>query len=180
MSVRTLKLAVAMATLAALPLAVSQAQVQQQQQQQQQRGTLATTSLAANLTVDDVVMADTTMLTLSPTAKATFSLLHATKELCYDLEFGVMSDSVVASIHKAPKGENGPLVVSLEPLRDTTRVRDTTQVRDMNAKGCVIVRDETIFDDIVANPDQYYVQVSNPKWRKGAIRGQLGKPPLPF
>ena len=162
MRLRPIIVATAMAVFTSLPLNAASAQVTQQQQQ---RGTLATITLdSIVLTADDVV-ADSNKMSLAPQATATFTLTQATKELCYEVEFDAVPDSTIASIHKAPKGQNGPSVLALAIRKDTVLSKECVQV------------DPTVFDEIVVTPSNFYIQLNNPNWKKGAIRGQLAKPP---
>jgi hypothetical protein len=161
----TLALAIANISVAHAQQQTQQQQTQQQQQQQQQAGALAAVPLTANLTGSEIV-GDTVARTGS--AKAELSLMQATKEVCYNLTLTELQNPTAAHIHKAAKGENGPSVLTFQIRTDTTVT-----------KACAKAED-ALFTDIVANPANYYVQVHTAQFPRGAIRGQLVKPPLPF
>lgn len=166
MNTRPLTIAATLAlAIANISVAHAQQQTQQQQQQQQQAGALAAVPLTASLTGTEIV-GDTVARTGS--AKAELSLMQATKEVCYNITLTELQNPTAAHIHKAAKGENGPSVL-------TFQIRTDTAVTKACAKA-----EDALFTDIVANPANYYVQVHTAQFPRGAIRGQLTKPPLPF
>jgi len=79
-------------------------------------------------------------------------------ELCYTIEVSKIEPATAAHIHEAPEGVNGPVVVFLEPPSDG------------ESSGCVVT---TFAQDILENPEEYYVNVHNVDYPGGAIRGQL-------
>ena len=67
-----------------------------------------------------------------------------------------------AHIHKAPVTDPGPIVIPLS-------APDATGV----SGGCATA-DRALLVDILANPDDYYVNVHTlPDYGPGAVRGQL-------
>ena len=89
------------------------------------------------------------------------------KTLCYVLTVDKIAPARAAHIHEGAKGENGPVVVNLAAPADG------------NAADCLtegemgkFVGDQTVAD-ILANPEDYYVNVHNTEFPGGAIRGQL-------
>ncbi|MCY7366261.1 MAG: CHRD domain-containing protein [Frankiaceae bacterium] len=87
--------------------------------------------------------------------------------LCYVLTVDKIAPAMAAHIHEGAKGENGPVVVNLAAPADG------------NAADCLtegemgkFVGDQTVVD-ILANPEDYYVNVHNTEFPGGAIRGQL-------
>ena len=92
-------------------------------------------------------------------------------ELCYDMRvfiYFITSDwpPTSAGIYKAAVGQNGPLVVDLNPAWGP--------LGDSNVSGCVNI-DKTLARDIQKYPTQYYVLVTDSSYPDGAIRGQLIK-----
>lgn len=67
-------------------------------------------------------------------------------------------------IHIAPPTEPGPVVVPFAVPPPGTR----------HTYQCVTVNNEAVIDGLIANPQQYYVNLhSLPSFAPGAIRGQL-------
>lgn len=84
------------------------------------------------------------------------------REVCYTLEAAnITLPALAAHIHVAPATAPGPVVIPLNPP-------DATGV----SGGCVEA-DRSLLIDILANPDQYYVNVHTSDFQPGAIRGQL-------
>jgi hypothetical protein len=81
--------------------------------------------------------------------------------VCWSISFENIEPPHAAHIHKAPAGSNGGIVVPLDP----------------NADGCNSA-DRALIQDIIANPEEYYVNVHNAEFPGGAIRGQLSNPGL--
>lgn len=87
--------------------------------------------------------------------------------VCYELTYRNVDDPTGLHIHevsgdaKNPRKDAGPVVVNL--LTDTRTSGDAT---------CVAV-DEEVFDGIQDDPSEYYVNLHNPAFPGGAIRGQL-------
>ncbi len=65
---------------------------------------------------------------------------------------------ISAHIHEAPRGEAGDVVAALAPPTDG------------DSAGCVVTEEA---QDILTNPNEYYVNVHNPEYPAGAVRGQL-------
>ncbi|HEU0295351.1 MAG TPA: CHRD domain-containing protein [Anaerolineales bacterium] len=87
--------------------------------------------------------------------------------LCYTLRVflypGTDWPPTGASIHNAPFGSNGPLVVDLQPSFPSER-----------ASGCVTIN-SALAHDIQRNPAQYYLLVTDSSHPEGAARAQLTK-----
>lgn len=94
---------------------------------------------------------------------ATFRLSPDMTRLCYDLSVSGIADATAAHVHRGEAGSNGPPAITLSAPRDGT------------SSDCIDVGAEVIAD-LLANPGQFYVNVHNPDFPGGAIRGQLGEP----
>jgi len=83
-------------------------------------------------------------------------------EVCYDLTVMKIDEATGAHIHEGAAGKDGPVKVGLDAPKGGS------------AKGCKSA-DAAVVKDIMANPANYYVNVHNTAYPKGAIRGQLSK-----
>jgi hypothetical protein len=76
--------------------------------------------------------------------------------VCWSISFDNIEAPVAAHIHVAPEGVPGPVVVPLSPI----------------SGGCTTA-DPALIQAIIDHPENYYVNVHNPTFPGGAIRGQL-------
>jgi hypothetical protein len=83
-------------------------------------------------------------------------------KLCYLVEYEDIEPATAAHVHKAPKGEDGKIVI---PLFEEETASP--------AEGCVKDVKERKLKKLVKNPADYYVNVHNAEFPDGAIRGQL-------
>ena len=102
---------------------------------------------------------------------ATINVNAGRSELCSDLRvliYFITSEWPPTStgIYKAPAGENGPLVVDLDPAWGP--------LGDSTVSGCVNIN-KTLAHNIQKHPTQYYVLVTDSSYPDGALRGQLVK-----
>lgn len=95
------------------------------------------------------------------TALVTFN--RGQQEVCFELTASDIDPATAAHIHVGEAGEPGPVVVGLAPPTDG------------ESSGCVQDVDRDLIDAILQNPADYYVNVHNPAFPAGAIRGQLSK-----
>ncbi len=87
--------------------------------------------------------------------------------LCYVLTVDKIAPATAAHIHEGPAGENGPVVVNLAAPADGNAADCLTE-----GEAGKFVGDQTVAD-ILANPEDYYVNVHNAEFPGGAVRGQL-------
>jgi len=83
------------------------------------------------------------------------------ERVCWQISYENITTPFAAHIHKAPAGSNGGVVVPL--------------MTPAISGGCVWA-DGALIQDIIDYPDQYYVNVHNPDFPPGALRGQLSNP----
>jgi len=82
-------------------------------------------------------------------------------EICFWLEVHDIDPAIAAHIHVGNAGEAGPVVVGLAAPASG------------QSNGCVAVT-RALAKAIIQNPSHYYVNVHNPAFKAGAVRGQLG------
>jgi hypothetical protein len=75
---------------------------------------------------------------------------------------------IQAHIHKAPAGTNGPIHWDFFLLADPDLVGPHPEL-----SGVASPRAAAVLADLIANPDQYYVNVHSTAFPGGAVRGQL-------
>jgi hypothetical protein len=83
-------------------------------------------------------------------------------KLCYLVEYEGIETANAAHVHKAPKGEDGKIVIPL--FEEST---------ESPAEDCIKVSKERILKKLVKSPADFYVNVHNGEFPDGAIRGQL-------
>lgn len=92
----------------------------------------------------------------------TATIKAGTSELCYSLEVGGIEPATAAHIHRGAAGEAGPPVLTIEPPTHSESI------------GCADVgRDLAV--EMTAAPARFYVNVHNPDFPAGAVRGQLSR-----
>lgn len=93
---------------------------------------------------------------------AEFTLNQGQGTITYELTVSNIEPAMAAHIHEAPEGVAGPVVVSLVPPT-------------AGSSSGVAVVDPELIKDIRKNPENYYVNIHNRTYPRGAVRGQLGK-----
>lgn len=80
--------------------------------------------------------------------------------VCYSISVRDIDPATLAHIHEGPAGGNGPVVVDFAPPTNGT------------SSGCATVTRELALE-IIKAPQDYYVNIHNPEFPAGALRGQL-------
>jgi hypothetical protein len=88
-------------------------------------------------------------------------------ELCYEIYATGIAPASAAHIHRGAPSENGPPVVSL-----------VTPPTGETAEACTRI-ERDLAQQILAEPEKFYVNVHNEPYPGGAIRGQLVQTPAP-
>jgi len=93
--------------------------------------------------------------------------------LCYSLTAHKIAKPTAAHIHIAPRGEAGPVVVTLKtPVKGMSRDCIQAQHRQ-NPDNAATVLTRQELHGIVDDPWAHYANVHNKPFPAGAIRGQL-------
>jgi hypothetical protein len=95
------------------------------------------------------------------TGTAGLRLRSGNTEVCFTLAVrDILLPATGAHIHRAPRGQNGNVVIPFAaPVTGTS-------------SGCVTANADLV-DEILANPEGFYVNVHNAQFPGGAVRGQL-------
>lgn len=97
------------------------------------------------------------------------------KTLCYVLnvdKIQLVEPGMAAHIHEGVAGQNGPIVVNLARPFDGDAADCLTEGEILPNGTPAFPTGESVAD-ILANPAGYYVNVHNPEYAGGAVRGQL-------
>src|SRR5215212_7961276 len=89
------------------------------------------------------------------------ALIISEDRLCYSLEASDIKPATKAHIHEGTAKEAGPTVVKLDPPPE-----------DRSSSGCTDVNG-ALLRDLLQKPQNYYIDVHNEEFPRGAIRGQL-------
>lgn len=93
--------------------------------------------------------------------------------LCYVLTVDDIATATGAHIHEGARGENGPIVANLAAPADGNAgdclTEGETGKFPTDAMGVPL----TTVQEILASPEDYYVNVHNAEFPAGALRGQL-------
>ncbi|HVR37627.1 MAG TPA: CHRD domain-containing protein, partial [Thermoanaerobaculia bacterium] len=88
----------------------------------------------------------------------------AKSTMFFDIDSGNVTSPTAAHIHKAAAGANGNIVVNFAAF---------ATFANGEMKGSIAISDTALVADIIANPQNYYVNVHTTANPGGAIRGQL-------
>ena len=105
--------------------------------------------------------------------KATVQINVAAGQVCFEIKS--LKDVGAPNrghIHKQVAGQNGPIVVPFFELVGAPTDARNDQLESGRLADCVSA-DPVLLADIVAHPDQYYVNVHNARFPAGAMRCQL-------
>jgi hypothetical protein len=100
-------------------------------------------------------------------ARSTVEVPHE-GQVCFSFAWRNIATPTAGHIHKEVAGANGPIVVGLLDGISPDQLESANHVH-----GCVSA-DPALLADIQAHPDQYYLNLHNPRFPGGAVRGQLG------
>jgi len=89
----------------------------------------------------------------------------ARSTLFWDVDTGGVASPTLAHIHKAPAGTNGNIVVNF--------ATSASAFVNGELRGSIAIADTELVEDLIANPENYYVNVHTTANPTGAIRGQL-------
>ncbi|MCY7281021.1 MAG: CHRD domain-containing protein [Sphingomonas bacterium] len=96
------------------------------------------------------------------TGTADITVNAGQNQVCYKLSVSNIAPANAAHIHEAAPTAAGPVVITLGAPTSGT------------SSGCVTVTRELALE-ILKRPADYYVNVHNPAFPAGAVRGQLAK-----
>lgn len=92
--------------------------------------------------------------------------------LCYVLTVDRIERATAAHIHEAGAGENGDVVVNLAAPGDGNAADCLTE-GEVLPSGAQAFPGDVTAQEILTNPEEYYVNVHNGEYPGGALRGQL-------
>ncbi|HWL64391.1 MAG TPA: CHRD domain-containing protein [Actinomycetota bacterium] len=104
--------------------------------------------------------------------KAKIRLLPDSDQVCFRVSWSNIGAPTASHIHEADRGSNGGVVVTLFSGGDTPLPESISAVN-----GCAGEVSDELSDRIRNNPKSFYVNVHNPEFPGGAIRGQLRHAP---
>ena len=105
---------------------------------------------------------------------ANVSVDVAAGTVCFDVSFQHSGTPNRAHIHAGDAATNGPIRVTFFELRENPADPRHDELERRGRHGaCIENLDEALLADIVANPDDYYVNLHNARFPAGSMRGQL-------
>jgi hypothetical protein len=88
-------------------------------------------------------------------------------KVCFDVHWNDIATPTLGHIHAGKAGVAGPVVVDLLGGATPDELEE-----DNDYRNCVSA-DPALLAQIASHPRQYYVNIHNPRFPAGAIRGQL-------
>ena len=110
------------------------------------------------------------------TGKAKLHIDAAGGQICFDIKG--LTDTGTPNrghIHKGPIDGTGGIVITFFELRPTDAPATDPRHDELEAggiQGCVSA-DPALLDDLIANPQDYYLNVHNTRFPAGSLRCQL-------
>jgi CHRD domain len=99
-----------------------------------------------------------------PDGRGSATVLINEKTLCFGITVDSIDKPILAHIHKAPAGVNGPIVVNLVP---------PTSGNLGASSRCIADPDASLLEEIQQHATGFYVNVHTERYPEGAVRGQL-------
>ncbi|MFC7536856.1 CHRD domain-containing protein [Sphingomonas sp. GCM10030256] len=99
---------------------------------------------------------------LDGTGTAQVTLNPGQGRVCWDITVSGIAAPTRGHIHEAPTGQNGAIAVGF------------FEANNVALSGCTDV-DRAQIKEIIKRPQDYYVNIHNPEFPGGALRGQLSK-----
>jgi len=87
------------------------------------------------------------------------------QRVCWTMTANNIAQPTRSHIHRGAANSSGPILVSFFETAATADLESCTTA----------VLDRELLNDIIQNPQNYYVNIHNADFPAGAIRGQLGK-----
>jgi hypothetical protein len=95
------------------------------------------------------------------TGTAKVTLDDTSGEVCYDITVEGIAAPAAAHIHEGAEGTSGPVVITFDP----TKIGE--------GETCLTGQKTADIERILANPENFYVNVHTADFQGGAVRGQL-------
>jgi hypothetical protein len=92
------------------------------------------------------------------------AVIVLSSRICFSILVTRIATPTLAHIHEEEAGQNGPIVVNLNP---------PATGNPGTSSGCVPVNNAALLTRIRETPNQFYVNVHNTPFPSGALRGQL-------
>ena len=102
------------------------------------------------------------------TGTAELRLNQGQGEICFTITVANIATATAAHIHRGGPTVAGPVVVPTMPAAG--------DAADGTFSGCTTGVDKELIKEIRQNPEQFYVNVHNPAFPRGAVRGGLCGP----
>jgi hypothetical protein len=94
-------------------------------------------------------------------------------EVCFDVRFWDSGTPNRGHIHAGDAATNGPIVVTFFELRENPQDPRHDELEASRRLDDCVTADSGLLADIVANPQNYYVNIHNARFPAGSMRCQL-------